>query len=44
MNKPKSASKTNKAAKTKARNLKVRTSVKAGGIQNNRCETLRRSG
>jgi hypothetical protein len=42
MNKPKSAAKTNKAPKSKARSLKVKSNVKAGGYQLNRCETLRR--
>jgi hypothetical protein len=42
MNRPKTAAKTNKTAKAKAKSLKVKTSVKAGGYTTNRCEFLRR--
>ena len=42
MNKPKSAAKTNKSAKAKAKSLKVRSNVKAGGFALNRCAILRR--
>ena len=42
MNKPKSATKTSKSAKAKAKNLKVRSNVKAGGFSLNRCAILRR--
>ena len=42
MNKPKSAAKTNKSAKAKAKSLKIRTNVKAGGYQLNRCVIFRR--
>ena len=41
VNKPKSAAKSNKARKPKAKSLNVRTSVKAGTGYMNRCETLR---
>ena len=42
MNKPKAAGKLNKAQKAKAKNLNVRTNVKAGSGYLNRCENLRR--
>ena len=41
MNKPKAAPKTNKAPKVKAKSLKVRSNVKAGGFSLNRCAMLR---
>ena len=42
MNKRKSVAKTNKGAKGKAKILKVRTNVKAGGTKYQRCETWQR--
>jgi hypothetical protein len=42
MNKPKTAARKNKTPKAEARNLKVKTSVKAGGLRINRCEILQR--
>ena len=41
MNKPKTAAKSNKVQKAKAKRLTVRTNVKAGTGYTNRCEVLR---
>jgi hypothetical protein len=40
MNRPKTPAKTNKTPKSKAKSLKVKTSVKAGGLTQNRCEIV----
>ena len=40
MKKPMTAAKLHKTPKAKTRSLKVRTSVKAGGVFQNRCEIL----